>query len=543
MTPKLLVAIGLLCVVTTMVARPQLHNLDIRVVLSRNGDARITETRQMTIDEEGTECYIGLANMGPSQIMDLMVTDETGTPYTLVDWDVHEDRDWKTNRCGIVKTSGGYELCWGLGEEGQRTYITSYTMTGLVRGYPDADALRHVFLDQTVTPKPEHAMVTITMADSTMVIDPDSCGIWGFRFDGELAFKSGTIVVETTSAMNAEAALYVMASFPKGLFEPAIQEETTFAEKKAEALEGSDYTAEDQEDGSWLFFAAVFGLSFLIAGVSWVYHLVKVWRARRRAFKDLLWYRDIPMGGDLTQANDLLNAYRYMGSDYNNLMSACILKLIHLGAITIEMRPTMKGKMEQNFVIHPYEDLKKLPVLMRRIYQIFKQAAGADAVLEPKELRQFMRSSKNVSVTDAFVNTLHSETKLSAYKNRQEDVRQLFGLRKFLQEFTLLDERGVGEVKLWKDYMIYATLFGIADQVIKEMKKVNPEYFHMDEVAGQMADDRTLPIIYSTLHRSTSHAIAAKAARESRANGGGGHSSWGGGGGGFSGCGGGGGVR
>ena len=97
-------------------------------------------------------------------------------------------------------------------------------------------------------------------------------------------------------------------------------------------------------------------------------------------------------------------------------------------------------------------------------------------------------------------------------------------------------------MSLWKDYMIYATLFGIAEQVIKDMKKINPEYFNMDQVAGQMADDMTLPLIYSTMHSSTSRAAANKAARESRASGGGGHSSWGGGGG-FSGGGFGGGVR
>ena len=122
----------------------------------------------------------------------------------------------------------------------------------------------------------------------------------------------------------------------------------------------------------------------------------------------------------------------------------------------------------------------------------------------------------------------------------------MFGLKKFLKEFTLLDERGVNEVKLWKDYMIYATLFGIADQVIADMKKINPEYFNMDQVADQMANDMTLPMIRSTLLNSTSRAVANKAAREAQArriSGRGGHTSWGGGGGGFSGGGFGGGVR
>jgi uncharacterized membrane protein len=127
-----------------------------------------------------------------------------------------------------------------------------------------------------------------------------------------------------------------------------------------------------------------------------------------------------------------------------------------------------------------------------------------------------------------------------------EDVRQVFGLKKYLKEFSLIDERHVSEVSLWKDYMIFATLFGIADQVIKDMKKINPEYFNMDQVAQQMADEMTLPTIYSTMHSSTSRAAMNKAQREAertaRSSGHGGHSSWGGGGG-FSGGGHGGGVR
>ena len=142
-----------------------------------------------------------------------------------------------------------------------------------------------------------------------------------------------------------------------------------------------------------------------------------------------------------------------------------------------------------------------------------------------------MKSSYNESLTDSFINTLHTKTNIRAYKKRSDEVRQVFGLKKFLKEFSLLDERHVQEVSLWKDYMIFATLFGIADQVIKDMKKINPEYFNMDQVAGQMADDMTLPLIYSTMHSSTTRAAMSKAEREARAAGGGGHASWGGGGG------------
>ena len=534
----------LLASATGISARPYLHSLDIRVVLSHNGDARITETRVMDIDDEGTECYIGLGNMGGSEVRDLRVSDEDGNDFENIgDWDIDESRSWKEYKCGIVYKHNGYELCWGLGESGNRTYTTSYTITSLVHAYPDADAIRHVFLDQDVSPKPNHAKISIEAEDSILFTD-ENCGIWGFRFGGELGFQDGRIIAYNTEDFGHSGAMYIMVRFNKGMFEPTIQEDDTFEHKKEQAFEGSDYTSDDEwttEDTIILLVMAI--CFFIVPIVGFIWYLIYVWRARKKVNKDLLWYRDIPMKGNLQQANDVLNAYKYFGTDYNNLLSACILKLIDMGAISIEQTLNSKGKTEQNFVIHELKNYADQPLLLRKIHSMFKTAAGEDTVLEPKELRSFMRSSKNESITDSFINTLHTKTSISYYKERFDDVRQVFGLKKFLKEFSLLDERHVNEVTLWKDYMIYATLFGIADQVIKDMKKINPEYFNMDQVAAQMANDTTLPMIYSTLHSGTSRAVANKAAREVRASGHGGHSSWGGGGGGFSGGGFGGGVR
>ena len=534
----------LLASATSLSARPYLRSLDIRVVLSHTGDAYITETRQMEIDSEGTECYIGLGTPDGSEIRDLRVSDETGREFENVGrWDIDRSRSWKEGKCGIVAKHGGYELCWGLGDSGERTYITRYTYTNMVHAHPDADALRHVFLDQDVSPKPKYARVTIVAEDSTRFSE-ENCGIWGFRFYGDINFVGDSIVAETSEAMESRSALYIMVRFDKGLFEPVVQENVTFEEKKQQAFEGSDYSSDDDltKEDILILIAMIVGL-FVVPVISGIWYFVYVWRARKKVNKDLLWYRDIPLKGNLQQANDMINAYKYLGTDYNNLLSACILKLINMGAISIEQRMNQKGKTESNFVIHELPNAGNQPLLLRKIHNIFKEAAGSDTILEPRELKSYMKSSYNESITDSFINTLHTKTSISQYKERLDEVRQVFGLKKFLQEFSLLDERHVNEVSLWKDYMIYATLFGIADQVIKDMKKINPEYFNMDQVANQMADNMTLPMIYSTLHNSTSRATAEKAAREARASGHGGHSSWGGGGGGFSGGGFGGGVR
>ena len=547
---KTVLLLVLLASATSLFARPTLTRLDIRVVLSHTGDAYITETRQMNIDSEGTECYIGIGTPEGSEIRDLTVTDETGREFENVgSWDIDRSRSWKEGKCGIVMKHGGCELCWGLGESGQRTYITSYTYTNMVHAHSDYDALRHVFLDEGVSPKPDEARLTI---EYDSLFTEDNCGIWGFRFGGEVAFTSdGKIESWNTEPFGRSGAMYIMVRFNKGLFEPSVQESETFEQKREQAFEGSDYYYTDNDGGGSSFEDVLIGIIFFLGMfvlpiVGGIWYFVYVWRARKKVNKDLLWYRDIPLKGNLQAANDMINAYKYFGADYNNLLSACILKLINMGSISIESRLNSKGKTEQNFVIHDLPDTADQPMLLRKVHNIFKLAAGSDTILEPKELKSFMHSTKNESITDSFISTLHTKTGISAYKDRLDEVRQLFGLKKFLKEFTLLDERGVGEVKLWKDYMIYATLFGIADQVIADMKKINPEYFNMDQVAAQMANNMTLPMIRSTLLNSTSRAVANKAAREAQAHrisGRGGHTSWGGGGGGFSGGGFGGGVR
>ena len=532
----------------TAMARPYLKDLNIHVLLSKNGDARITETRQMEIDSEGTECYIVIGNLNGSEIRDLTVSDENGLNFSNIGrWDIDRSRSWKEGKCGIVTKHNGYELCWGLGESGERTYTTSYTVTSLVKGYDDADGFNSMFVAEGVSPSPDHVRLTIEPED-TLRFTTENTGVWGFRYQGEVGFYDYRVVAESSEPFESRSAMVVMCRFNKGMFEPTDIRSGSFDSIRNQAFEGSDYLNNDDEwttEDTIILILLILGF-FIVPIIAGLWYFIYVWRARRKVKKDLLWYRDIPLDGNLQQTNDMLNAYKYFSADYNNLLSACILKLINLGGITIEQHLNEKGKNVQNFVIHDLKDADSQPLLLRKVHQIFQKAAGSDTVLEPKELKSFMKSNYNQSITDSFINTLHTKTGLSSYKDRLDEVRQVFGLKKYLQEFSLIDERHVQEVSLWKDYMIFATLFGIADQVIKDMKKINPEYFNMDQIAHQMADDTTLPMIYSTMHSSTTRAAMSKAereaAREARTSGRGGHSSWSGGGG-FSGGGFGGGVR
>ena len=119
-------------------------------------------------------------------------------------------------------------------------------------------------------------------------------------------------------------------------------------------------------------------------------------------------------------------------------------------------------------------------------------------------------------------------------------ARRVVGFKKYLKDFTLLDERKTTEVALWGDYIVFAALFGIADKVAAELKDINPQAF--EEVIGcDYPTMRTLVLLSNHVGNNVVSS-ATHYQTASSTSGGGGFSSLGGGGG-FSGGGFGGGAR
>ena len=109
-----------------------------------------------------------------------------------------------------------------------------------------------------------------------------------------------------------------------------------------------------------------------------------------------------------------------------------------------------------------------------------------------------------------------------------DEARKVLGLKQFLKDFTLANERHANEVALWKDYLVYAELFGIAKQVRRDMQRLNPDYLKMDDIfATLFRDDRELRNLVVIATRI----IVKDGSPNSRDSGGGGSSSVGGGGG------------
>lgn len=122
--------------------------------------------------------------------------------------------------------------------------------------------------------------------------------------------------------------------------------------------------------------------------------------------------------------------------------------------------------------------------------------------------------------------------KINAFTQRGVNEREQWkGLKKYMQDFSLLNEREVPDIKIWEKFLVYATAFGIAEKVIKQLKLVYP---NIEEIT-----DTNYTMMYLMMRTDFSSSFSSAISSSISST----YSSATGGGGGFSGGGGGGGGR
>lgn len=71
-------------------------------------------------------------------------------------------------------------------------------------------------------------------------------------------------------------------------------------------------------------------------------------------------------------------------------------------------------------------------------------------------------------------NKIASKLRMLTQKGANEQGKWK-ALKRYMEEYSLLKEREVPELVLWEKYLVYATSFGIADKVLKQLKVTYPQ--------------------------------------------------------------------
>ena len=561
---------------------PSVRDIDITLTLLPDGTASIYE-RWDVCAADGTEWYLVRGNLGDIEIGSLAVSDESGRAYVNEgSWDTQRGIAEKAGRCGIVRKRDGAEICWGIGSLGDHVFDVSYTMSRSVKSLNDYDMLHLQTVSPGLSSPPRHVRVTVRAQQHQL--DTANTRAWGFGFAGRVDFRDGAVVYESTEPFVRNSSVIVLLRFDKGMFDSPSRQDRDFADALAVAMEGADFGSDqDSDDGGDLArVVAIFAVA--VAGMCGIATTSR--RAMRKKIlgmkpSEVPWNREIPFGGDLeASAYTLAKLGESSGGSGDTLAAALILRMIYRGELSVakDSRERVEisfsaagagaaaGSGDGSGADGSSGSADSAVVgsagsagsgsgsdqAAEELREMMLKASGADKVLQHNEFSRWAKRHAHEVAgwsSRALVfgrNSLRDQKYIygSAYTPAgQSEARKLLGLKKFLQDFTLMGEKDTIEVILWQDYMVYGALFGIADKVAEQLRDINPDLFAevMDYDYMTMHQLLFQTRLLSAAITNSKASVAAEAAQQS-ARGFGGGTSFGGGGG-FSGGGFGGGSR
>lgn len=591
---RLLLFISLLLLLVTFPQQnafalsPAIHNIEINVVLTPEGDAQITEVWDVTV-ASGTEWYLRKDNMGEMAIENFRVSDETGTLYQDVGrWDVDKNITQKARKSGIHRDGSAIELCWGVGSFGDHVFTAQYTMTNMVNAYLDDDGFNVKFVNDMLSSDPQNVKVTIEKEGEAFI--PEQVGVWAFGFTGNISVEEGKIVAISEAPLNTYSdEVIILCRFDQGVFQPQTEKNRSFEEVKNEAFVGSDYINDhgDGYDGSdfitnnvsvtsnfrqissyamglipLLVFIAVTFLFRSLKGSGTgspkkmkAAYLPSSENPQKKKYvhlQDVSYFREVPFEGAIPPPAFLL-AQAHIPSADSDIFGCYLLRLLNKGCITFvqtEKQGFFKTKTESSIhLIKAPESGDGHDYAEKRMYNLLTAAAGADGILQEKEMYRW--GTKHYTQIESFTTSVITSGEKYLKQHQYVDtvergawifkvqavelnaagtnaVLQLLGFKRYLSDFTIIHERRAVEVHLWQDYLIFAQLFGIAEQVAKDFKDIYPDFF---EKEGFGINGYSTLYMINSFSKTSSRAVAAAHSSESRSSGGGGSSSSGGGGG------------
>ncbi len=547
-----------------------ISKIDMNIYVDNDGNASVTEIWNANVTE-GTEGWHPYYNLGSAEISDLEVTMD-GTSFTTVDnWNVNNSFSEKAHKAGIYNAGDGeIDLCFGITSYGSHIYTLKYKINGFVSRTEDADMIYWNLFPHNFSAAPQNVSITI-YSDFTY---PDTLDVWGYgKYGAPCYVYDGKIEMTSDGPLNSDEYLTILVKFEKGTFNTTNILDSNFDNYLNMANDGA-INYNDKESLWDKVFGIIIALgTVLINLIIWIVIIgfsiasskknnnLDFGKTGNKVKKDVMPFREIPCKKDVFRAYWVADSYN-LNKKKEDFLGAIILKWLKDGNIRIEKVSTkklFKDKVEDNII---FENNNNLNDLENKLYN-YMYEASKDGKLESGEFTKWcsnhydkilawfddvlkyeikMLVNENKAIEEEVTTfKIFKSTKYNIDPSMMEEAEQMAGLKKFLKEFTLIKQREPIEVKLWNEYLMYASIFGIADEVANQFKKLYPEVI---TDMNQMGYDYT-DIIF--IHNITSDGIksasTARSRAESYSSGGGGFSSGGGGGGSFGGGGGGGGFR
>lgn len=514
----------------------------INVRINKDGSADIESIMDFE-PSKGTEYFVPVNNLGKSEIVNFKVSEiKNGkeVPYeSLESWNTKKTREEKAKKSGVVKTDKGYELCFGFGEYQRKTFILRYRVTNFIKLLKDSDMIYWQFVNKGLSAAPGEVKLTITKGEGSF--DNTNSKIWAFGNKGTIEFSDGKIVFNSLTGLTSSNYVTVLVQLNKGDITSGETIDKDFSYYKDLAFKGSDYTKKADKKSSNKIFYVAGGIIVAIVVLVKIFGKKKSNGYQKGDFKGE-YYRDIPEK-EWWKLSDILEDIGFDGQE--SIIRAYFLKWIQekiLIPITEEKglifkKDTLALKIKSGFN-NDFEEKVE-----RKLFAMFAGAAGADGILQENEFSDYLEDTDNqeefesieedleeLSNEYASKNDLFEKSSKGKYSHTYSEKGKEFTAKlvknyNYLKDFSLLSEREISEIKVWKNLLIYATLYDVADEVEKQLKKLSPEFLRNIDMD---VESLHTAVIYSNAF-SNDFVDAYSRSVEEASDGGGGFTSIGGG--------------
>ncbi len=520
-------------------------NMDIYV--DNSGNAHVTEIWNCNVTQ-GTESYHPYYNLGRSEIIDFSVEENNRIYSTLSSWNTSQSFDSKAYKCGINKISNGLELCWGISSYGNHNYKVKYTITNFVSELTDSQMIYWTLIPYDFSTAIGKVYIKI---HSDFDYDFET-PVWGYGDKGGTCYVyDGYIEMESNGKLDAQEYMTILVKFPKGTFDTTNKLDYSFNHYLDMAEDGAEHYNSKTKNSiisrilnflPIIIFFGLFSFAMIFSIGAAGNNKLDFGKTGKKVPKDIPLYRDIPCKGDIFRAYFIAYNYNLMQKK-TDFLGAILLKWLSENKVSIEKKEVGKIFKKEDTCIIFNSNYSFQNILEQELHSMF-YTASKDGILENKEFEKWCTSNYS-KILDWFDKVLNYERDILVQEGKIEkqeykkflfkghkyvvdtslmdEAKELKGLKKFLEDFTLMAKREAIEVTLFEQYLMFAQILGIAKKVASQFKKLYPEV-----IENYNYDYDDIILINTISNSGIEKANSAKARAESYSSGGGGFSSGGG---------------
>ena len=474
--------------IPTVVFAAEIHKDSIDVLIHADGTASVTETWEVPRQND-TLFQKDFFNTEGVEISHFKLVNKSGLEYKKV------NRINKNNRKEYQEVtrdrSKSYKIVLDTYKED--TYTITYDVKGMIKKYNNGVyGIDYTFVGINYSMKINNVLITVKSEKPFM---ETNTALYGIGKDIVLNLNEGVITLNTYT-YDSQNVIRLFTKFTDINYENAVPVDKTFEESYNKAKGYSSYIVYIMNMVSMKIAIAIIVIlviviiAIIVIAIMTKHKKVKdfvgidtVGNKELVKFDECNYYKDIP-SYNLYKVG-FLSAYFGISKNRSDLVGAFILKWMYDGLIDV-FPDDSKPFIRLNYDVLMDNEIQ----LDKDLYGILRESSVHN-IIDGSKLERFASNhylrvmtwfNMGVSnvITDEFVvGNVKRINKMGKMHLELQDglineATNLLGLKKYLLNFNQVPRENELTENTYKYLLIYAELFGIGDQVAKEILRKNP---------------------------------------------------------------------